>query len=336
VTDEALQGLDIIADVIRKHYDISEVGMPRQFPGAHQRRHRKMIVDTDRGRFLAKTYSRDTAVIDALLFQHRLSAHLDKHRLPVARILKAKSGKGLVEIDDWAMELQEFVDGAAMPVTSKTLATAAKALGRFHKVCEGFPTPPRDANLWRFSEVPRKQLQDLYEKACLEIDREQAAEWCNRLVLFLNDAAKALSIENRSEFEIGLIHGDWHGGNLLFHNEELKAIIDLEFAGIGCYLEDIAYGISNLCIRTTMNTGKMAMRTNILLDNYQISRDLSWSEKVALYYAVGLKHITTVSYQLRQLQGKVAGYTAGQWLERLVFQAEWLAERSRKIRFGEA
>jgi Ser/Thr protein kinase RdoA (MazF antagonist) len=184
--------------------------------------------------------------------------------------------------------------------------------------------------------VPRKQLQDLYEKACLEIDREQAAEWCNRLVLFLNDAAKALSIENRSEFEIGLIHGDWHGGNLLFHNEELKAIIDLEFAGIGCYLEDIAYGISNLCIRTTMNTGKMAMRTNILLDNYQISRDLSWSEKVALYYAVGLKHITTVSYQLRQLQGKVAGYTAGQWLERLVFQAEWLAERSRKIRFGEA
>ena len=42
---------------------------------------------------------------------------------------------------------------------------------------------------------------------------------------------------------------------------------------------------------------------------------------VALYYAVGIKHVTTVSYQLPQQGGQVAGYTAAQWLERLACNA---------------
>jgi len=330
-----LSGMEIIAEVIREHYDLGEIGLPEQLEAAHQRRHRKMTVETTAGKFLVKTYKRDPVVLDALRFQHHLSDHLAKNELPVARIQRARNGKGIVEVDNWALELQEFIEGASMHVNSRTLTTTSKALGRFHEVCRGLPVPPRDAQKWRFSEVPRLAFEKFYQSALKEGDEARLTKYCNAIVLFLNNAAEALSETKRSEFETGLIHGDWHGGNLLVRGDELVAIVDLEFAGDGCYLEDIAYGMSNLCIRTTMSEEKMRIRTNMLLDNYQKSRTLAYAEMVALFYAVGVKHITTVAYQVPQQAGKVAGYTAAEWMERLAVQCRWLAEQSRKSRWGE-
>jgi Ser/Thr protein kinase RdoA (MazF antagonist) len=331
---EPLKGLDIVAEVVRRHYDVGQVHGIEQLAMAHQRRHRKMVVTTDDGRFLVKTYKLDPVVLDALRFQHRLSDHLTENEVPVAEIKRARDGRGIVELQTWAMELQRFVSGEAMHLSTDTLTTSSKALGRFHQVCRGFPCPPRDVRMWRFSEVPRTPFQRLFEAAKAERDADSMTEYCNEMALFLHDAAQELSIEKRSEFETGLIHGDWHGGNLLFDGEQLTAIVDLEFAGDGCYLEDMAYAMSNLCLRTTADVRRMEFRANIILDNYQFSRDLSYSEMVSLYYAAGVKHITTVSYQIRQHDGTVAGYTAAQWMERLAAQCRWLRERAHKVRFG--
>ena len=159
-------------------------------------------------------------------------------------------------------------------------------------------------------------------------------EQCNRIALFLRDAANELSWETRANFETGLIHGDWHGGNLIFQGDHLVGIVDLEFAGDGCYLEDLAYALSNLCIRTTMRGERLTKRTDVLLVHYQRFRRLSFAEHVALYYAVGVKHVATVSYQISQQQGEVAGHRAPEWMERLASQCEWLAERADKVRWG--
>lgn len=329
-----LQGLEIIADVIRKNYDLGEVGLPRPLEGAHQRRHRKMVVETTKGVFLAKTYARNLVVIDALNFQHRLSEHLFMNNLPVARIQRTKTGKGYAEVDDWILELQEFIKGETMTLTTKTLQISAKALGKFHKVCYGLPAPPRDVNMWRFSEVPKEIFLHFFNMAREEKDEASLMPHFNYLVEFIRRSAQELSIERRSEFEVGLIHGDWHGANLLFSGEKLLAIIDLEFAGQGCYLEDISYAISNLCIRTSVNMDKLRTRTLTLLEQYEKQRTLSYAELVALFYAVGVKHITTVSYQTKN-NPKLAGLSPSQWMERLSFQCRWLEEQSRKARWGE-
>jgi Ser/Thr protein kinase RdoA (MazF antagonist) len=330
---QQLSGMEIIADVVRKHYDLGNVELPQAVPDAHQRRHRKMIVPTDAGRFLVKTYKRDPVVLDALRFQHHLSDHLARKDLPVARIQRAKNGKGIVELDTWAMELQEFVAGEPMVVNGETLTVSAKALGRFHRVCREVPVPPRDARMWRFSEVPRTPFGVLFQMAQQERPGQEVVDQCNVIALFLHEAAQELAMVKRSEFETGLIHGDWHGGNLLFEGNRLMAILDLEFAGDGCYLEDIAYAISNLCVRNTVDTNMLTARVHVLLDNYQLSRSLSFAEEVALYYAVGVKHVTTVSYQSKQ-QGKVAGLTAAQWMEILAAQCTWLAQQAHKVRWG--
>ena len=323
-----------IAEVIRDHYDLGEVQTPQQLEAAHQRRHRKMTVETSKGKFLAKTYKRDPVVLDALAFQHRLSDHLEKNGLPVAHIQRTRTGKGIVEVDNWALELQRFIVGEPMNLTTRTLIESAKALGKFHQACRGVPVPPRDAQKWRFSEVPSEQFQKFYATAVEEAGEAKMAKYCDAIVKFMADAANELDYEKRSAFEVGLIHGDWHGGNLMFHDEELVAIVDLEFAGDGCYLEDIAYAISNLAIRTTHDEQKLKYRTFMILDYYQTHRSLAFAEMVALFYAVGIKHITTVSYQVPQ-HGKVAGYSAAEWIYRLAIQSRWLGEMARKARWGE-
>lgn len=324
-------GQEQIGAVIREHYDLGEVIDPEPVPLAHQSRHRKLIVQTSKGRFLVKTYPRDPVVLDALRFQHRLSEHMRKNGLPVARIAEAKDGKRIVEVDTWALELQKFVEGECMRVSNSTLMTAARALGKFHVACRDLPRPSREARMWRFSEVPRNRFAKLFEKAKTDGNEEQLTQHCNAIALFLHDAGKALDWESRGQFETGLIHGDWHSGNLMFREDKLVAILDLEFAGEGCFLEDLAYAISNLCVRTTTDLTLLTDRANRLLDYYQLSRSLSFYEDMALYYAVGIKHVTSVCLQMEK-RTKVAGYSASEWMGILAKQCAWLESRARQVR----
>ena len=323
---------EIVADLIRDHYDLGEVQIPRHLEDVHQRRHRKLVVDTSAGRFLVKTYKRDPKILDTLRFQHRLSDHLHDNDLPVARIQEARNGRRVVEIDDWAIELQQFIEGTPMQITHKSLARSAHALGRFHRVCRDFPHPARDTNKWRFSEVPREVFAELFNRAREEGDADTLNAQCNRIALFLQNASKELNWEQCNHFEAGLIHGDWHSGNLIFRGEKLVGIVDLEFAGDGCYLEDIAYAISNLCVRTAVDPKRLEQRTDLLLEYYQRWRTLSPAEDRALYYATGVKHVATVSYQSSQMKGSVAGFTPAEWMERLDLQCQWLEDRARKAR----
>ena len=103
-----------------------------------------------------------------------------------------------------------------MQVTAKTLITSAHALGRFHIVSRDFPRPERDSRMWRFSEVPRELFGKLYEAARAEGIARDVDRACNSIALFLQDATKELQWESRNKFETGLIHGDWHSGNLIF------------------------------------------------------------------------------------------------------------------------
>lgn len=322
-----------LGNILYEHYDLGEIALPREMKHVHQRRHRKYYVETERGKFLLKTYKASPEILDALRFQHRLSAHLDEHDLPVARIQPAFNGQKIVEIDDWALELQEWIDGESMRVTGKNLRTASIALGKFHQVCRDFPCPERDARMWRFSEVPREMFGKLYELA-RGIGGPKVDAPCNEIALFLRESTNELSWEVRDQFETGLIHGDWHGGNLMFNGDKLAAIIDLEFAGDGCYLEDLAYAISNLCVRTMTDDAHLDKRTDLLIAYYQRYRTLAPVEERALYYAVGIKHIGTVCYQCMQDPKGVAGHSPADWMEILAAQVRWLTDRAHAIKKG--
>ena len=202
-----LTGMDVIADIIRKHYDLGELQMPRQVENVHQRRHRKMVVESEAGKFLVKTYKNEPAIMDALYFQHNLATHLKENDLPVAGIQKTRDGRTFVCTDNWVLELQEFLEGGQMPVTGETLQLSGEALGHFHKVCQGLPAPLRDARKWRFSDVPEETYFAFYELAAKERNDERLVEHHEKIREFLKAADEVLDIGRRYTFETGIIHG---------------------------------------------------------------------------------------------------------------------------------
>ncbi|NLN93151.1 MAG: phosphotransferase [Candidatus Hydrogenedens sp.] len=319
---------------ISEEYDLGLIRPLRYLETTHQRRHKKIVVETEKGVFLAKTYTDDLVTVDSLYFQHNLSEYLLSNGLPVARIQRTRNQHSFIKLAGLAVELQQFLQGHQMPVTPKTLHISGMCLGKFHQVCQGRPAPPRDARKWRFSEVPREIFQNFYQRALQERNDRFMQENCDKIVSFLGEATQELAENKRNTFESGIIHGDWHGGNLLFTGEEIQGIIDLEYTGDGCYLEDLSYGISNLGIRTSTKEEILEFRCDTILNAYEQFRTLSWGENVALYYAAGIKHITTVAFQQPSPEGKIAGYTPAQWLEILVEQTRWLAEQARRSRWG--
>ena len=319
-----------LATVIQTQYGLDLLAMPKLLEEGASRRHYKLVIDTNAGRFLVKTYQRDLYVLDALRFQHRLSDHLHKSGLPVARIQRTHTGRGFAEMGLLALELQEFIEGHGLRPSYESLKLAADALGRFHEVCRDLPCPPRDARMWRFSDVPREALVALYERAKIEGDEHAATLACNQIVSFLRDAAEALNENVRNVFETGVIHGDYHAGNLLFQDNQLMGIIDLEYAGGGCFLEDLAYAASSLCVRSSVEPDRLEQRFDLLERIYQQHRTLSFAEETALCYAVGIKHVTTVAFQTLAGKQLLAGYHAADWMERLVHQCAWLSARAHR------
>lgn len=326
--------LTLLGTEIPSAYPLGAMRPLRYLENTHQRRHKKIVVESEKGKYLAKTYTNDAVTLDSLYFQHNLSNFLYSHDLPVAQILRTHAGKSFIARDNWAVELQAFLSGGPMPLTMHTLKVAGSCLGKFHSVCRGLPSPPRDARKWRFSEVPRAIFQDFYQRVLQERNDARMHGFCDTIVAFLGEATEELAQEKRDTFETGIIHGDWHGGNLLFVNEEIQGIIDLEYAGDGCYLEDLSYGLSNLCLRASVDAQKLENRTDIYLAAYEQHRSLSWGERVALFYAAGIKHITTVAFQHPTADGKVAGATPAQWLATLAEQTKWLARQAHNARWG--
>ena len=328
--DETTITAEELATVIQAQYGLDFVALPKLLNETAPRRHYKLVIETNAGRFLVKTYQRDLVVLDALRFQHRLSDHLDKAGLPVARIQRTHDGRGFAEMGSLALELQEFVEGRALRPSYESLKIAADALGRFHEVCRDLPCPPRDARMWRFSDVPREALVALYERAKIEGDERAVTQACNQIVLFLRDAAEALNENVRNAFDTGVIHGDYHAGNLLFQDNKLMGIVDFEYAGGGCFLEDLAYAASSLCVRSSVEADRLEQRFDLLEQFYQRHRTLSFAEEKALCYAVGIKHVTTVAFQTLAGKKLLAGFRAADWMERLVQQCVWLSTRARR------
>jgi hypothetical protein len=121
--------LTILGTEIPAAYHLGAMRPLRYLENTHQRRHKKIVVESEKGKYLAKTYTNDAVTLDSLYFQHNLSNFLYSHDLPVAQILRTHAGKSFIAKDNWAVELQSFLSGGPMPLTVQTLKVAGSCSG---------------------------------------------------------------------------------------------------------------------------------------------------------------------------------------------------------------
>lgn len=234
--------------VVLSHYDIGVIETAREFPRG-SRSSPKLLLQSATGTYLLKRRAPGRDDPRRVEFAHALTEHLRARRFPAPQALMRRDGGGpYVEHNDRVYELFEFVRGERYDESLESTLRAGKALARFHTATADFRSewwpPPvtfHDAVAVRtgLHNVPSATASHDSvagrEGELLSIVQELLERYEEAA-----GRATALGVETMPR---GVIHGDWHPGNLLFERQRVAAVLDLDAARNAPRVIDAANGV---------------------------------------------------------------------------------------------
>lgn len=100
----------------------------------------------------------------------------------------------------------------------------------------------------------------------------------------------------KKQFPTSIIHGDYHGGNLLFDGKKLVNIIDWDTARINPRIYDFAKSLYLLTRNTHGCFDNNIMKMGIFIDSYTNNIKLSYEELMAVPYILEINYIPKPDY----------------------------------------
>jgi homoserine kinase type II len=240
--------------VVLSRYDLGPIESITDFPRG-SRKSPKVGLVSERGKFLLKRRPPASASSRRLAYSHQLQAHLKLTGFPLPRLIPPTTEDGLVlHWRSYVYELFDYVRGQTYSGTPEETRDAGLTLARFHGAVEDFPVeapikgdyhdsnPVRtglnsvasslsshDSVAGREGEVLglAQELYDVYEQASQQVERQGLRSW-----------------------PVGVIHCDWHPGNMLFRNDKVVAVIDYDSVRRSQRIVDVANGALQFSIRS--------------------------------------------------------------------------------------
>jgi len=228
------------------------------------------FVSTDRSEYVLTLFERLTA--QQLPFYLHLMQHLAHAGIPVPEPQADSQGRLLHTVAGKPAALATRLRGQSQ-LTPQPLHCAAVGdmLARMHLAGRSYPRqqPHLRGLAWWNQTVPL---------VLPHIDTAQAAllqdelAWQNRMAVSSDWAA----------LPRGVIHADVFCDNVLFDGETLTGVFDFYFAGVDCFLFDVAVCLNDWCIDVTNGCHVDDDRARALLAAYTAVRPFTAPEKVLL------------------------------------------------------
>ena len=231
-------------------------------------------------------------------FQLRFQEHLHNNSFPTAEVIKARSG-GLLFVSDDGMpwSLSTYVGGEPYDFQRMgQVEEAARRLAQFHATAELFPgeeftvdyyRPFRDR--WIHAYENQSALQELFSGA--EVDGELAA-LRDRDLWVLSE----WPLDRFNGLPVGWTHGDYHGRNMVFVGDELRALIDFD----DVTHEPLVWDIANAVYMFGREArGSFHIRPDVagrILDEYGEHHRLSREERAAIPMILTMKFPDDIDY----------------------------------------
>lgn len=254
-----------IAQVL-SHYDLGVISQIREYRRG-SRRSPKLRLESERGNFLLKRkvqgYSADHART-----AHELQRLAAQASVPVAPIVRLRSGGTLLELGGSLYELFEWVDGKRFERDPAQAREAGIALARLHHAFDAVGSPGR-LPAGGFSDVDavRRSLRAAEVSALRATPEEGRAELAATLARLDDHAArvaKKLSEKGLAGQLSCPCHGDFHPGNTLWSGVALAAVIDFDSARH----ESVAAEVANAALQFSIKH-----RVGIDPDAWQVGLD---------------------------------------------------------------
>lgn len=252
---------DELAAVL-SYYDLGTVQSAVDFPrGSHASP--KMIVTTDRAKYLVKR--RPSGKTDAfrVAFSHDLQNYLADKNFPLPHLIGTTAdNNSMLKLDDSIYEVFEFVEGGHYDGSVPATEDAGKTLALYHKLVYEFHPhyePPRGQ--YHDSQSVREALPRiggiLLSTPTGQGKRDELTQLIVRIREVYNAAAAAVNALGIGTWESQIVHADWHPGNMLFERRMVVAVLDYDAARIRQRVTDIANG----CLQFSMVTAGRDLST---------------------------------------------------------------------------
>lgn len=322
--------------IVLSHYDLGRIQDIREFPrGSHQAA--KILVTTDRGKYLMKRRPKGKDDPYKVAFSHALQLYLANHHFPMPHLVGTRAdNNSMLKIGDSIYEAYEFIEG--QPYDSGLLSTyeAGKTLGLYHALVNQYepeyPPPPGTYHGSKVVHDSIARMADVLGKrpSAQGHETELASTISATRETYAMAAAKANEL-GIQKWAPQIVHADWHPGNLIFDEGHVVAVIDYDAARVSPRVVDIANG----CLQFSMITGTRDVNTwEARADQARITRFLHGYDEMNVLTHAEIRALPLLMQEALIAQaispilkrGTFAGLDGFDFLKMLLRKTEWLSQ----------
>lgn len=212
------------------------------------RRSPKVIIVTDRGRFLLKRRAKGRDLPLKVALSHAIQQYLAARGFPLPKLVSVRGGDDtMVILDEQIYEMFEFVGGEHYDRSAAATRDAGRVLGLFHKLLQSYQ-PEWEPSRRGYHDVPivRNHLNEIpasIGKNDSVVGKEtELLATVSMLYELYESAAEKVNEAGYHTWPTQIVHADWHPGNMLFHAGKVVAVIDYDSLHLLPAATDVANG----------------------------------------------------------------------------------------------
>lgn len=251
-TDISLRKNEIAA--VMPHFNVGHILFVRPCGGTANASN---IVVTRAGQFFLKRRNCRYSSPENLAYDHFVMRELQRHGLPVPKLVRTVTGSRWVEYQGHVYELYHAIERGTTPnvIDDLQITVAGEMLAHFHVATENI-APPGNKAFGRFWDPKNalKLLRPLTKRAqagnvgTLEgMQATEAAAILQALEREIVEIEEAVSDDVYEALHHTIIHGDWHPANLKFDGSVIVGIFDFDWVDYQPRMVDVADGLLYTC-----------------------------------------------------------------------------------------
>ncbi len=227
------------------HYDVGVIEKIKEFPRG-SRRAPKVVLATDKGKFLFKRRAKGKDDLAKVAFTHQIQLSLASQSFPLPHLIGTRRDNNSMLVRKGRIyEMFEYIAGGGYDGSLDSTYHAGQSLGLYHKLLQDFHSdykPPTGS--YHGASAIRQAIRNTV--GSLPMETRPTKDVLTSIVDALKEAY--VTCTKKSD-EIGLnewgeqiVHGDWHPGNMLFRDRHVVAVIDYDAARLQQRVIDFANG----------------------------------------------------------------------------------------------
>ncbi|HAL45009.1 MAG: hypothetical protein A2Y12_17475 [Planctomycetes bacterium GWF2_42_9] len=225
--------------LVLSHYDIGIIQQIKPLV-AGSRRAPKQIIVSDKGRYFLKRRAKGKEIRGRIEFAHAVQNLLYEKQFPVSKFIPTKDGNNtFLEIEGHIYELFDFAAGIRFNGQPELVENAGLTLAQFHTFLKGRTF---SSTSQRNSFHDSKSVRDHLKKISHDHKQQNPEKTASHLLTMYNQSSVNVNQFGFDFWPSGIVHGDWHPGNMLFSGSKISAVFDFDSLNIAPFTTDIANG----------------------------------------------------------------------------------------------